>query len=155
MPLSPLVRKALHAPVALYHLGAGPLFGHRFLLLTHRGRTSGRTYETMLEVVEWRPQRGEAVVLAGLGRRAQWLRNVQAGGAVEVRIARRRIHQPATRILDRDEAAAALAGYERRNRIAAPIVRRVLSRLAGFDYDGSDAARRRLVDTLPLVGFSA
>ncbi len=46
-----------------------------------------------------------------------------------------------------------MAGYERRNRIAAPIVRFVLSRLAGFRYDGSDAGRRKLVATLPLVAF--
>jgi hypothetical protein len=29
----------------------------------------------------------------------------------------------------------------------------VLSKLAGFRYDGSDAARRRLVQTLPLVAL--
>jgi hypothetical protein len=51
------------------------------------------------------------------------------------------------------DEVGALADYERRNRIAAPLVRAVLSRLAGFRHDGSDAARRRLVRTLPLVAF--
>jgi hypothetical protein len=58
--------------VALYRVGAGPLLGHRFLLLAHRGRRTGRRYETVLEVVRWRAETSEAVVLAGLGRRAQW-----------------------------------------------------------------------------------
>ena len=35
----------------------------------------------------------------------------------------------------------------------APIVRRVLSRLLGWRYDGSEDARRRLVCQLPLVAF--
>ena len=51
------------------------------------------------------------------------------------------------------EAAMVMAGYEQRNRLAAPLVRMVLSRLAGWRYDGSDAARRRLVRALPLVAF--
>lgn len=35
-----------------------------------------------------------------------------------------------------------------------PIVRGVLSHLAGFRYDGSRKARRRLVEELPLLAFS-
>jgi hypothetical protein len=38
--------------------------------------------------------------------------------------------------------------------VAGPIVRAVLSRLAGFRYDGSAEARDRLVEALPLVAFS-
>jgi deazaflavin-dependent oxidoreductase (nitroreductase family) len=147
-----LIRRLLHAPVALYRHGAGRLLGHRFLLLAHRGRRSGRRYETVLEVVRWDGARREAVVLSGFGRRAQWFRNVEAGGALEVRIARLAF-EPEVRVLDAAEAADALGGYERRNRFAAPVVRRVLSRLAGFDYDGSAASRERLVQTLPLVAF--
>ncbi len=52
------------------------------------------------------------------------------------------------------EGAAVLADYERRNRLAAPLVRRILSRLANFGYDGSEAARRELATRLPLVAFS-
>jgi deazaflavin-dependent oxidoreductase (nitroreductase family) len=152
--LSALVRRLLRAPNALFRWGLGPLFGHRFLQLTHRGRRTGRLHEVVLEVVEWRAADREAIVMSGLGRDAQWYRNVQAGGAVEVRIGRAR-WAPAVRVLEPAEAAAAFAGYERRNRWAAPIVRRVISRLAGFDYDGSPAARERLVAELPLVGFRA
>jgi hypothetical protein len=57
--------------------------------------------------------------------------------------------------LGTDEAVGVLADYERRNRIAVPLVRAVLSKLAGFRHDGSDAAQRRLVRTLPLVAFRA
>jgi len=149
----PTLRRVLRAPVRLYDLGLGRLFGHRFLLLTHRGRRSGRLFRTMLEVVQWEPDRREAIVMSGFGPRSNWFLNVRAGGAEEINLAAQRF-RPKVRYLEADEAVEVLAGYERRNRILAPVVRRVLGRLAGFHYDGSAPARRRLVEELPLVGFS-
>ena len=147
-----LLKAALRGPVLLYKLRLGFLLGHRFLLLTHRGRRSGRLYRTVVEVVRWDAERGEAIVMSGWGRRANWFRNVEAGGAVEVELARERF-APEVRVLEPEEAAAVFADYERRNRLAAPVVRAVVSRLAGFRYDGSEEARRRVVEQLPLVGF--
>lgn len=149
----PLLSRALRLPARLYDVGAGRLLGHRFLLLTHRGRRSGRLYRTMLEVVRWDPEKREATVMSGFGPRSSWLRNVLGGGAVEVRIAARRF-EPTARSLDREEAVVVLADYEQRNRLAGPIVRAILSRLAGFRYDGSAEARERLVGALPLLAFS-
>jgi deazaflavin-dependent oxidoreductase (nitroreductase family) len=149
---SPLFRRALRIPTLLYRIGAGPLLGHRFLLLTNRGRRSGRIYRTILEVVSWDVARREAVVMSGFGPRAGWYLNVLDGGAEEVRIAAARFH-PAVRELETDEAVRVVAGYERRNRFVAPVVRVIFSRLAGFRYDGSEEARERLVDALPLLAF--
>jgi deazaflavin-dependent oxidoreductase (nitroreductase family) len=142
----------LRAPVALYSVRAGWLLGHRFLFLRHRGRKSHRLYCTVLEVLAWRQAAREAVVMSGFGPSSQWCRNVLAGQAVEVQIARLRF-VPSVRLLGIDEAVGVLADYERRNRLVAPLVRAVLSKLAGFDYDSSDAARCRLVQALPLVAF--
>ncbi|HET7053493.1 MAG TPA: nitroreductase family deazaflavin-dependent oxidoreductase [Solirubrobacterales bacterium] len=147
-----MLKRALRAPTALYRIGAGRLLGHRFLLLTHRGRRSGRSYRTMLEVVRWSPQTREAVVMSGFGPKSNWYLNALAGGAEEIQIAAERF-QPGVRRLDVDEAVTALADYERCNRLLAPGVRAMLSRLAGFRYDGSGAARRRLVEALPLLAF--
>ena len=140
--------------MALYEIGGGRLLGHRFLLLTHRGRRSGRIYRTTLEVLSWEPVKGEAIVMSGFGPRANWYLNTLRGGALEVQIAGQRLH-PEVRTLEPEEAVRVLAAYERRNRFVAPIVRAVLSRLAGFDYDSSDGARRRLVSALPLIAFAA
>jgi deazaflavin-dependent oxidoreductase (nitroreductase family) len=142
----------LHAPNALYDAHAGALLGHRFLRLTHRGRRTGRPHRTVLEVLAWDGKNQEAVVISGLGPRAQWLRNVLAAGAAEIEIGRER-WTASVRALGPAEGAAVLADYERRNRIVTPIVRRVLSRLAGFRYDGTESARRRLVERLPVVAF--
>jgi deazaflavin-dependent oxidoreductase (nitroreductase family) len=148
----PVLRRLLRAPGRRYDWHAGWLLGRRFLRLTHRGRRSGRRYRTVLEVVGTDRAPGEVVVLAGLGRSADWYRNVLAGQAVEVAIGRRRF-RPRHRVLGPEEAVAVLAGYERRNRWVAPLVRLVLSRLVGWRYDGGDDARRRLAGQLPLVAF--
>ena len=149
----PVLKRTLRAPSALYSVGAGRLLGHHFVLLTHRGRHTGRVYRTLLEVVHWDPTRREAIVMSGFGASADWYQNIVAGGAVQIAIANERFH-PSIRPLDRQEAARVLAAYEHRNLLLAPIVRAVLNRLAPFSYDGSPQARLRLVETLPLVAFS-
>jgi deazaflavin-dependent oxidoreductase (nitroreductase family) len=149
---NPVLRRLFRAPIYLYRWHCGRLLGHRFLLLAHVGRRTGRRRETVLEVLEYRPEGPEAVVMSAFGRRAQWLRNIEATPGPEVTMGSQHF-VAAYRLLDEGEAATALAGYERRNRYAAPIIRRVLSRLVGWRYDGSPDARLRLVRELPLVAF--
>lgn len=90
--------------------------------------------------------------MVGLGRRADWYHNVIAGGAVGVAIGSERF-RPAYRELAPAEAVAVVEDYERRNRLVAPIVRMVLSRLSGWRYDGSQRARERLVTERPILAF--
>jgi deazaflavin-dependent oxidoreductase (nitroreductase family) len=146
------VKTLLRLPAELYRANAGWLLGHRFLCLTHCGRHSGRRYQAVLEVIAWHAATREAVVISGFGRNANWYRNVLAGGAVEIEIARER-WLPQVRALGPRESVEVLADYERRNRIITPVVRRLLSRLAGIDYDGSPAARLAVVTALPLIAF--
>ena len=90
--------------------------------------------------------------MSGFGPGAQWYRNVLAGGAVEVRIARQRF-TPSARPLLTDEAAMVLADYERRHRLLAFVIRAVLSRLSGVRYDGGPASRRQIIEALPLLAL--
>jgi anti-anti-sigma factor len=106
----------------------------------------------VLEVVGEIPETGEIVVVAGLGAGSDWYRNLQAGPALAVEVGRERF-VPAHRTLEPAEAAGVLAAYERRNRLVAPLVRLVLTRLLGWRYDGSEQARARLTATLPFVAF--
>lgn len=148
----PVVRQLLRAPAVVYRWDAGWLFGQRFLLLTHVGRRSGRRYQTMLEVIGNNRAADEFIVIAGLGRSANWYRNLQTHPAIEVAVSRRRF-QPVHRELEEREAVAVLADYERRNRWMTPVVRRVLSWLTGWRYDGSEGARRRLAAELPILAL--
>ena len=146
------LRTLLGLPVHVYHARLGVLLGHRFLLLVHTGRKTGMHRETVLEVVQYDPITSESVVMAGWGRRTGWLHNVEAGLAHEVRTGRERF-APVYRLLPPEEAEGIFADYERRNRLIAPIIRAVLSRLLGWRYDGMPAARRLAVEQLSLVGF--
>jgi len=146
------LRWFLHAPVYIYRWHLGSLLGKRFLLLTHIGRHTGLRRQTVLELMEYREKGPEAVVMSGFGPNSDWLRNIQARSGEEVDIGSR--HFPAThRFLGDEEAMAVVKSYERRNRLVAPLVRDVLSRLLGWQYSGSEADRRRLIEQLPLIAF--
>lgn len=140
------------APVHLYRWHLGWLFGHRLLLLTHIGRRTGLTRHTVLEVVEYRRQGPEVIVVNGFGRESDWVRNIESKGGEEITVGLQHF-RASHRFLEEDEAAEVMRGYERRNWLIAPLVRRVLTWLLGWDYRGSDADRLRLVRQLPLIAF--
>ncbi|MFP5345560.1 MAG: nitroreductase family deazaflavin-dependent oxidoreductase [Actinomycetes bacterium] len=140
-------------PASLYRADLGWLLGHRFLLLTHVGRRSGRPHDTVLEVLRYDATTRTAVVISGLGRSSDWYLNLRHGRALRVRIGRESF-APVHRELGPDEAVEVLADYERRNRYVGFVVRVVLSTLVGWRYYGTDEDRRRLVDQLPLVAFT-
>ena len=150
--IPPWLKGVYAAPNVLYDHGFGWLLGHRFLRLEHVGRRSGRRYTAVVEALRYDPVTGEAVAMAGYGHRADWLRNVRAAGTASVEFA----HGPrpaSVRVLDVEEAAEVLADYERRHPVLRPALRPYLSSLAGWRYDGSPEARRRLVSQLPMVAF--
>lgn len=148
----PWLRLAFRLPDLLYRHGLGWVLGRRFLRLVHTGRRTGRRHVTLLEVVRHDRQQSEYVVVSGFGSHADWLRNIEAGGPVEVTVGQQTF--PAEhRRLDREEAFAVIADYERHNRAVGPVVRRALSWLLGWRYDGSDAARWRLVEQLPMLAL--
>ena len=139
-------------PVYLYRWKCGWLLGHRFLMLIQVGRRTGLRRCTILEVMEYRKGLPEMVVMSAFGRNSDWLRNIEATPSLEVIIGAR-LFPAVYRTLDETEATAVIAGYERRNRIIAPVVRAALSRLVGWRYDGSEQARRRLAAQRPLIAF--
>jgi deazaflavin-dependent oxidoreductase (nitroreductase family) len=149
---NPALRRALQAPVWLYRWQCGRLLGRRFLLLCHKGRRTGITHRTVLEVMEYREALSEAIVMSAWGRGADWLRNIEATPDAVITIGSREfaaIH----RLLDVDEAATVIGAYEQRNWLIAPIIRIMLSRFLGWRYRGSASARRKAAAQLPLVAF--
>ncbi len=147
------LRVLFRAPNRLYDAGLGRVLGGRFLRLTHTGRRSGRELHTVLEVVDHDPATGAVTVVSGFGRRADWFRNVTAGGPVAVDLGRGprlATHE----VLPLDEAEQVVALYERRNRLATPVLRRALSAMVGWRYEGTPEQRRRLVEQLPVVRFT-
>jgi deazaflavin-dependent oxidoreductase (nitroreductase family) len=105
-----------------------------------------------LEVVGVDPSGPDVFVLSGFGEKADWLRNVRAAGKAEVTISRTTFTATCHDVPPA-RAAAVLARYERRNRLVAPIIRAVLSRLLGRRYDSTPEARAWLVTQLPMVAL--
>ena len=123
----------------LYDIGLGRLAGRRFLRVAHRGRRTGRTYHTVVEVIDYDPTTRESIVLSGWGDRADWYRNILKAPAIEITTAGQR-YKPMQRMLDSKELYTRLQSYVARNRILRPLVRRTL----GLALDGSAADQRML-----------
>jgi deazaflavin-dependent oxidoreductase (nitroreductase family) len=135
-----MLRLALRLPVVLYRLHLGWLLGHRFVLLTHRGRRTGRVRQTLLEVVHYDRRTGECIVAAGWGEQAEWYRNLRAHPALSITIGRRR-YAPVQRFLTVAEAEATLRDYQRQH----PMSAWAASHLLGIPIDR--------VAPLPMVAF--
>jgi deazaflavin-dependent oxidoreductase (nitroreductase family) len=135
-------------PIWLYRLRLGWLLGHRFLLLTHQGRKTGKLRQTVLEVVHYDRATRESAVLSAYGERADWYQNILARPPVEVQTGGSR-YAPQYRLLDASERLVALRIYQRRYRRAFQAVMRFL----GHPYDGTEAGLRSLADTVLMVAF--
>src|SRR4029077_12076536 len=83
------------------------------------GRRTGLRRHTVLEVLEYRNEGPEAVVMGAFGRNADWLCNIEAASGGEVVIGSRRF-AAVHRFLGEAEAVVVITGYEQRNWLIAP-----------------------------------
>ncbi|MGH3567076.1 MAG: nitroreductase family deazaflavin-dependent oxidoreductase [Pseudonocardia sp.] len=127
-------RAVARAPIWLYRLGLGGLLGHRFVLLTHTGRTTGRPRQVILEVVGREEESGGYLIASGYGTRSQWLRNILADPAVGFQVGRRR-YTGRARPLPPAESGRRLAHYAKHH----PRTAAALMRAIGQHVDGSAA----------------
>jgi deazaflavin-dependent oxidoreductase (nitroreductase family) len=127
----------------------GFLMGEWIMLICHVGRTSGRTYQTAVEVVEHDRQTHEYIVCSGTGPKADWYRNITARPPVWVQVANRR-WRPDLRFLSQEEAAQRFKRYEAQHRRIA----KVLLNAMGNSYDGTDQGRFDMMVHMPMVAIS-
>jgi deazaflavin-dependent oxidoreductase (nitroreductase family) len=144
---STLLRWFFRLPVALYRLGLAGQLGRSTLLLTTRGRKSGRRRTTALNYL---PQgEGDVVyVVSGMGTRSDWLLNLQAEPSVHVQVGQQHFEARAEVITDPTEHRRVLDLWaERSLRGAPPRSAQTLMRFIGFDYEAS--VRRHLEEDPP------
>ncbi|MBD8078564.1 nitroreductase family deazaflavin-dependent oxidoreductase [Cellulosimicrobium arenosum] len=148
-------RWLVRAPIGLYRAGLGFLLGSRLLLLEHRGRVSGRLRSVVLEVVH-RPAPDRFVVMAGLGPRSQWYRNVLADPRTVVSAGTRRRVQALAHPLPPDDVVRLLTDYAAGNRRAwealAPVLREWAEPLAA---QTGESDWRRVVPGVELTLLDA
>jgi deazaflavin-dependent oxidoreductase (nitroreductase family) len=140
-------RALFRAPIYLYRLGLGWLFGKRILLLNHIGRVSGEQRQVILEVVEHDRTNGSFVVASGWGPTAAWYRNILHTPQVSVQVGRHTIAVTAVP-LTAEEGAEIFARYGARHRAAATYL---LPRLMGFSVDGCETDFRAVGQRMPFV----
>ena len=133
----------------LYRLRMGWLLGSRFLLLRHTGRRSGRTRQTVLEVVGYDRSIPEAIVIAAWGDRAQWVRNLKVAPAVSIHVGRLHWTAPEHRILGPKQAAEVITAYRREH----PVASRLIGKFLGWRHDATGPAYEQFVQTLSAVAF--
>ncbi len=147
-PYTRIGRMVFRAPVWLYRWGLGWLLGSRFLLLTHKGRKSGRLYDTVIEVIKHDPTARTYYVVSGFGKRADWFRNIQKTPDVTITVGRRRMPARA-RVLPTDEAVAVLKDFIRRH----PVEVKFMLRFYGYPSMDTEADMRWFVEEYPVVEF--
>ena len=142
-----LALAAMRLPRPLYRHGLGRLLGHSFLLITHQGRKTGKRHETVAMALTWNPASEEAVVCSAWGE-TQWLRNLRAHPALEIKIGGDSF-VPNQRFLSDDEAVAAALAFRKRH----PWRLRLFSAILGWGDLRTEPAVREFVRDRPFVAF--
>jgi deazaflavin-dependent oxidoreductase (nitroreductase family) len=135
-------------PLRAYHHRKGWMLGRTFLMLVHVGRKTGRPHEMVAMVLGDDPVTGELVICSGWGPDVDWLQNLHAGPAKEVRIAREHF-APEHRFLREDEAVGVAMAFRRRH----PWRVRLVSAILGWGDLFDDAALPDFVRRHPFVAL--
>jgi deazaflavin-dependent oxidoreductase (nitroreductase family) len=113
------------------------------VVLTHRGRRSGKVYKTPVEAISADRELGEVIVSPMWGERSDWYRNVLAGGLVEATL-RGEALPVQVRQLTEDERREALSAYRRDHPIYSRGIVRMLAGLHDLQGDRFEAVAREI-----------
>ena len=150
-PRSPrvLVLIIFRLPVWAYRLHLGWLLGQRLVMITQRGRRTGKIRRTVVEVLRHDPATGEFIVGSGYGKTSDWYRNIRSTPTLQIHVGGRRF-TPTQRFLTPAEVYKEFEDYESRH----PRVARTLAGMIGLEYDGSEGQRRTLASEFPMIALS-
>jgi deazaflavin-dependent oxidoreductase (nitroreductase family) len=138
----------MRLPLQLYRHGLGRLLGQTFVLIAHQGRTTGKRRETVVMAMTYDPATHVAVVCSAWGEHTDWIRNLRAHPALEIRIGRDS-YVPEQRFLVEDDAVAVATEFQRRH----PWRVRLFAAILGWGDLQSELAMREFVETRPFVSF--
>jgi deazaflavin-dependent oxidoreductase (nitroreductase family) len=139
----------LRLPIWLYRLRLGWLLGHRFLLLTHMGRSSGKLHQTVIEVVKHDRESNSFFVVSGWGAKADWYRNIHKNPDAVIHSGRQNLRVHAEDI-PLAQAVDILDEYTRRYPIA---FKELTALFLGERLQPGREASQRLAERMPMVVF--
>lgn len=145
-------RLLFRAPIHLFRWHLGWVLGHRFLMLNHVGRKSGKHRQVVLEVVNHDNVAEGYVIAAGFGATSDWYRNLQKNPDVTIEVGGKTVAVRAEQ-LAADTGAAFMAHYGASH----PKLGARLCKVMGFEVDGTPedfrevGARVHFVRLVPTV----
>jgi deazaflavin-dependent oxidoreductase (nitroreductase family) len=141
----PLFKWLFKLPILQYKLGLGWITARYVLLLTTRGRKSGRPRHTPLEYI-YDAKTGRYRVAAGWGGNTDWYRNLLKNPNVTVRVGRREFAAVAQAAAD-EEVARYMMSVSSRH----PRMDRVWNRWSDRPLDGTFESYLRAARFFPSV----
>ena len=148
-PPGKALRFGLRLPIWLYRAHLGWLLGNRFLMLTHTGRKSGQTHQTVIEVVQHRKDTDTYYVVSGWGAKSDWYQNIRKIPSVSIHVGGRTFQSKAE-FIPVEEAVDILKTYARAHPVA-------FNELSGLFLGerakpGGDDVQR-IAQKMPMVAF--
>ena len=137
-------------PILLYKIGLGGLFGTRALLLSVKGRKSGKIRQTVLEIIHHLPEEQSYYVASGFGTRSQWFQNLQNDLRVIIQVGSKRINATGHR-LNPEEAGTVFVAYAQKH----PQAIRWLSKKLDYQITHTPEGYRDFAKELPIIKFTA
>jgi deazaflavin-dependent oxidoreductase (nitroreductase family) len=131
-------------PQLAYAIGLGPLFGRVILLLSTKGRRTGKPQTTPLTYEE---RDGAILIASARGGSADWLQNIQANPSVRVRVGKRSFEALAKPIVDPNQ----IADYLERQMARNPRLFGRILRMEGLPASPTRAELLRLAAKRPMV----
>jgi deazaflavin-dependent oxidoreductase (nitroreductase family) len=138
----------MRTPRPLYRHGWGWLLGHTFLLITHRGRKTGKRRETVAMALTYDSDTRAVVIFSAWGPNTQWIRNLRARPALQIQIGRD-TYVPEQHFLSEDEAVAVGTEFRRHH----PLRLRLFATILDWGDLSTEQALREFVRTRPFVSF--
>lgn len=133
-------------PICFYWLKLGCLLGGRFLLLSHKGRKSGKIRQAVLEIIHLSPENHAYYVVSGFGTHSHWYQNIKQDPRVTIQVGSNRMAADAQRL----EAEDIFLAYTQNN----PQSIRWLAKLLGYEVDHTTEGYRVFGREIPLIRFS-
>ena len=135
-------------PIWLYRLHLGSLLGHRALLLTHKGRISGKERYAMLEVIKYDEATNTHYVASGFGEKSDWYQNITKTPDITIQVGNDKFPARAER-LSLDKATRVFNEYTQEH----PNAIKNLSKLVGYKIGNSREELMDFLEMIPVVVF--
>jgi deazaflavin-dependent oxidoreductase (nitroreductase family) len=129
----------LKMPVLFHKMGFGGwerLIGAQWMLITTRGRKSGKPRDTMVDVMDYNKDTDTYYVEVAYGSRADWYRNIQANPLFEARVGRRKFQARATPLPSVDAGELMVQFYRQK-----PAYTRSVMAMVGMKFEGEEELR--------------